>query len=176
MSKLEEFSIERARILTPRADQLNKVSLLVREHVMGWLEEAKATTGEYITDILNNAVALAGHRQLASQLGLQIVLQNEDAMVHELPPLLPPFVEHEDDVEVGLPMSPQNTSWVQWMGEQRQMSRETIVHDGIRILGLMASIPGSQLAIPEFRSDAIIPVRPGVDLASAPLFVDKPYT
>ncbi len=168
MSALEEFDAERKAILEPPRV---KVQFFVRSHILGWLQQANEATGVTITDMVNHAVAITGHRLLASQKrGLQSDIRDGWGRSHELPTLSYPFVRQPEDKSIIVGLTQENNFWLEWV-QREGLTPELAVDSGIRALGAVAMVrdPEAFIVISDSRNRKETPrYLLNVNLAEAP--------
>lgn len=142
MAGLEAFDEE---IIAIEAMTFPMQGFWVRDYVDSWLAASRRNLGRPDADIINNAVTLAFYRQLANKHGAQMFLRarhGRGGHVSELPVLSPPFIHEDSDMLLHRYLSHKNGKYLGWMNSTRGMTTETAVHDGLRLLGATALVPG----------------------------------
>ncbi|HSX33939.1 MAG TPA: hypothetical protein VLF91_06405 [Candidatus Saccharimonadales bacterium] len=137
MGRIEDFSKEMQVIRRPP----NVIeSFFVRKDLVDWMMAVKEVIGLTATDAINRSIGYAAARQLALKHGLQLLFRDHSAVAHELPSISAPFVHDDElDTRVRVSLTAGNGQLLNWMNRERGVAPETTVHDGVRILGAVAT-------------------------------------
>jgi len=151
MSRLDAFNAEFKKITSsggPAPDVVRK--FLMRQPLFDWLGSLSNATGVKVADLLNRSIYLTANRWLAMRHGLHMVLLGRSGTASELPAPAEPFIT-ADGPNIRRPVAvrllAERDRLLDWMNTTLNMSDETVVHDGVRILGAVATNPKLHLCI-----------------------------
>lgn len=133
---IESFEAELAAI--PQKP-MGEFSFRLRPYLRDWVQEASAASEFSMTDIFNNAVGCAAYRRLAKKHELELKLSASRHRNHVIPGASRPVRVRAGDIPGRVVLAAVNNSFLHWMNETERMSNETVVHDGLRIIGAAAA-------------------------------------
>ena len=137
------------------APQNPQVTLDIQPDIDGWLFGIPELPERSHVDILNNAFGAAAWRQLAFKFGAQIIsttlTEAQTAVPVQLPQELPlmRFFDPEADLTrlEDLNMTPRNWRFLQWTKEDRGLTPEVAMDDGLRLISHMSTLGHCALTI-----------------------------